>query len=268
MKQHDKPTPARVEGDRQFVIALARGLDLLRAFRSAEDRLSNQELAQLCSLPKSTVSRLTHTLMELGYLHHVQETGRYRLGIATLALSGTALSRLDLKEASTPVLQELGEQTGAMIFMSFRDDLSMVYIAASQIENCTVGSQLTVGSRVPIGVTAAGRGYLAGAPEDVRAALLSRLKTLAPAGWPRIKDGVTRAMTDLQQHGCVTSFGDWKEEIHGIAMPLSLGTELPMLVLSAAGPARRFSPDVFMDEIRPRMRAAADEITIRHAAQR
>src|SRR4030095_6610333 len=65
MKQHDRPTPRRAEGDRQFVTALARGLYLLRAFRSAEDRLSNQELAQLCSLPKSTVSRLTHTLTKL-----------------------------------------------------------------------------------------------------------------------------------------------------------------------------------------------------------
>lgn len=257
--------PARGEGDRQFVIALARGLHLLRAFRSAEDRLSNQDLARICSLPKSTVSRLTHTLTELGYLHHVHETGRYKLGIATLALSGTALSRLGLKEASTPVLQELAEQTGAMISMSFRDDLSMVYIAATQVENCAVGFQLTIGSRVPIAVTAAGRGYLAGAPEDVRDALLNRLRTLAPAGWHRINDGVRRAITDLQQHGCVTSFGEWKEEIHSIATPVSLGNELPMVVLSAAGPARHFSPDVLMDEIRPRMRAAANEIASRHS---
>jgi len=68
--------------DRHFVTALARGLRLLQVFRSGEERLSNQELAERCSLPKSTVTRLTYTLTLLGFLHHHQDTGRYRLGMA------------------------------------------------------------------------------------------------------------------------------------------------------------------------------------------
>ena len=50
--------------DRQFVTALARGLDILRAFHAGEGMLGNQEIAHRTGLPKPTVARLTHTLTE------------------------------------------------------------------------------------------------------------------------------------------------------------------------------------------------------------
>src|SRR5882757_3523955 len=58
--------------DRQFVMALARGLDVLGAFRRGEPRLGNQELAERTGLPKPTISRITHTLTQLGYLNYNQ----------------------------------------------------------------------------------------------------------------------------------------------------------------------------------------------------
>ncbi|MCO3057777.1 IclR family transcriptional regulator, partial [Pseudomonas aeruginosa] len=61
--------------DRQFVTALARGLELLRCFTPRESLLGNQELARKTGLPKPTVSRLTHTLTRLGYLRHLPQSG-------------------------------------------------------------------------------------------------------------------------------------------------------------------------------------------------
>ena len=55
------------ENDRQFITALARGLELLRCFTPKHQHLGNQELAQLTGLPKPTITRLTHTLSRLGY---------------------------------------------------------------------------------------------------------------------------------------------------------------------------------------------------------
>ena len=43
--------------DRQFVTALARGLDILRAFHAGEGMLGNQEIAHRTGLPKPTVAR-------------------------------------------------------------------------------------------------------------------------------------------------------------------------------------------------------------------
>ena len=62
--------------DRQFVVALARGLELLRAFSFDDSFLGNQEIAARTGLPKPTISRLTHTLTKLGYLNYSERLGK------------------------------------------------------------------------------------------------------------------------------------------------------------------------------------------------
>jgi hypothetical protein len=79
--KHD--VPAAPKEDRPFVTALARGLELLGAFRPDDRVLGNLELATRTALPKSTVSRLTYTLTRLGYLEPAQDGSGgagYRLG--------------------------------------------------------------------------------------------------------------------------------------------------------------------------------------------
>src|ERR1700742_3616656 len=82
---------------RHFVTALPRGLELLACFRHGDRMLGNQDLARRCLLAKSTVSRLTHTLTELGYLVYVEDSAKYSLGAATLSLGSAMISRLDIK---------------------------------------------------------------------------------------------------------------------------------------------------------------------------
>src|SRR5690606_32890354 len=89
----EAPRPKPGKQDRHFVTALSRGLDVLACFRSGSRMLGNQEISERCKLPKSTVSRLTYTLTKLGYLHYVKESGKYRLGTATLALGSAVLGR-------------------------------------------------------------------------------------------------------------------------------------------------------------------------------
>ena len=74
------------EKDRRFASTLARGLSVLRAFRASDDGLSHMEIVQRTGLPNATVSRLTFTLGELGYLSHAGKNDRYRLGPAALVL--------------------------------------------------------------------------------------------------------------------------------------------------------------------------------------
>ena len=58
------------KADPRFNTALARGLDILRSFRQGEAYLGNADLAERTGVPKATVSRLTFTLAELGYLKY------------------------------------------------------------------------------------------------------------------------------------------------------------------------------------------------------
>src|SRR3984957_16150095 len=67
-------------GGRLFVPALARGLEVLSAFRAGDRALGNLELAKRTELPKPTISRITHTLTQLGYLAYDTRLGTYELG--------------------------------------------------------------------------------------------------------------------------------------------------------------------------------------------
>ena len=91
--------------DRLFVTALARGLEVLAAFRPGELALSNQELAKRTGLPKSTVSRLSYTLTRLGYLAQDEASGHYRLGLAVLALGSTVLASYDIRQIAGPLMR-------------------------------------------------------------------------------------------------------------------------------------------------------------------
>lgn len=245
--------------DRHFVTALARGLELLRCFESAEQLLGNQQLAERCRLPKSTVTRLTYTLTQLGYLHHDRAAGHYRLGMAALGIGGSTLARLEIKEKGRPIMQALADATGLQIALGVRDRLAMVYIGSCR-GNSILTLSLDVGSRIPIATTAMGRACLATLPLVVRRDIEATLAARDPKGWSSAQPGIQQAIADLAEHGCCRSLREWKREVHGIAVPFALGQGLPELVLSAAGPAQSRSAESYLSEVRPLLITAVDAI--------
>ena len=62
------PKAAVDAADPSFATTLAHGLDVLAAFRNGSGSLSNADLANQTGLSRPTVSRLTYTLAQLGYL--------------------------------------------------------------------------------------------------------------------------------------------------------------------------------------------------------
>ena len=80
--------------DPDFVNALARGLAILRAFQLDEPLMGNVELAEATGLPKSTISRLSFTLTQLGYLRYREEYGKYELAAGVVALAYPYIARL------------------------------------------------------------------------------------------------------------------------------------------------------------------------------
>jgi DNA-binding IclR family transcriptional regulator len=247
------PKPGRLpKEDRHFVTALARGLQVLACFPSGDSQLGNQELAERCGLPKSTISRLTMTLTRLGYLIHNPETGRYRLGMATLSLGSAMLSRLDLRQVARPLMQELAAFSGASVSLGARERFSMIYI-----EHCRGPAALTlsmdVGARIPLATSAIGRAYLAMIDESERRAIVADVQSHEPAAWPKVRAGIERAVRDHAKLGVTCSFGDWQKDVNGIARAFHPGGGLPPMAISCGGPASSLSKDLLLGQVRPRL---------------
>lgn len=259
---------SKTGADRHFVTALARGLKVLKVFRSGEEHLGNQELARRCELPKSTVARLTYTLTKLGFLHHDRVAGRYRLGIATLTLAGTTLARLDAMELCRPMMQKLADHTGAFVGLAIRDGMSMLYIEARRSSDAAITLQMDVGSRVPIATTSLGRAWLALARPATRKALQDRIQALDPALWPRLESGIRKAMAEFEQTGYCCSFGEWHKDINAVSVPMRLGKEMPLILMCVAGPATILPPDVMKQEVCPSLLRTVAQIESRFKLRR
>ena len=100
-----EPAHRERESDPNFVTALARGLELLRCFRTGEAMLGNQDFVRRTGFPKATVSRLAGTLVQLGYLRYDDSLGKYALDAGVLALGFSYLSASDVVALARPVLR-------------------------------------------------------------------------------------------------------------------------------------------------------------------
>jgi len=255
----DSQAPAKHPEERYFITALARGLDVLACFRSGDTALSNQQIAERCRLPKSTVTRIAYTLAQRGYLVQVEPGGRYALGSATLALGSSMLARMDIRQFARPLMQKLADEASATLALGVRDRLSLIYTEVAR-SAATLTLTLQVGSRVPLATTAMGRAYLGFAGEDERSAILRLASEADDSVVDAIRAGIARGQEDLAAYGCATSFGEWQPDVNGIAVAFRSGGGTPITVINCGGPVSSLPRDFLLDTIRPKLIALASQL--------
>lgn len=248
----DDPFP----GDRQFVAALYRGLEILRCFRPTDTALGNQELAQRSGLPKATVSRLTYTLSKLGYLVYIEDSGKYRMGVPVLGLGYACLGGLKIRETAQPYLQALADYggDGVMTALGGRDDLSMIYIACGRNAGM-ISLQLNVGSRISLARSGMGRAYLAGITDDERETLMQKLRERAgEERWPQLEDGIRRSIEEIRTRGFCLNIGEWNAQVNSVAVPYRPPQgDLPVLAFNCGGPAYIMPREKLETDLGPRL---------------
>lgn len=246
--------------DRQFVTALARGLEILRCFQAGDPALTNQEIAERTGLPKPTVSRLTHTLRELGYLTHSGRTGAYQLGPGVLALGYAMIAALEIREHVRPYMDELAGMANVTVALGARDRLSVVYLDVCRGEQ-TISLSRSVGSRLPLATTSMGRAIMAALPEAEREYLLRALRERDPDHYPAIERGIRRAADELAAQGFCTSFGDWLPDVNAVGAPLLSVDGEHLYGLNAGGPSFLVPPEILLEKLGPRLAEITRELS-------
>lgn len=145
--------------DPRFAMTLARGLSVLRSFRTTDDGLSNAELAERTGLPKSTVSRLTWTLRRLGYLTQSERDDRFRPGPTLVAVGHVAAVSLSFMEPAHGLMARLANDTGTLVALTVRDGGKLVLIRTWRPTNVS-SLWLDVGYRLPIAGYSSARAFV------------------------------------------------------------------------------------------------------------
>jgi DNA-binding IclR family transcriptional regulator len=226
--------------DRQFVTALARGLEVLRCFKPSDRHLGNQDIAERTGLPKPTVSRLTYTLTRMGYLYHDEKLGKYQLGSGVLSLGYSFITNMDVLKIARPLMQELADYSHTVVSVGSRDRLGMVYLDGRHSIAATVSLRREPGTRVPIATTAMGRALLCGLPEHEREKLMD-------------KAGIEQALRDYNERGFCLSIGDWRSDVNAVGVPMLPIAGCRLLTFNSAAPSFVLRQHMLEDDIGPRL---------------
>lgn len=181
--------------------------------------MGNNDISAATGLPKATVTRLTHTLTELGYLNRIDRLGTYELNASLLALGYCVLSNIRAREIAHEHMQKLADFGDAMVALGSRDRLSMIYV-----DLCTSGSlrtlHLNVGSRVSMHNSAMGRAFLSGITEKEREYFFDRFKAELGREWKPMRARIEESIEQIRQRGFCLVDGEWQRDVRSVAAPL------------------------------------------------
>lgn len=240
--------------DRQFITALARGLEVLRAFEPGDGILGNQEIAARTGLPKPTVSRITHTLTCLGYLKYLPRLEKYQLGSAVLAFGQSYHANMLICDVARPHMLDLATATRGTVALGDRDRLSMIYIELQRGVSTIILRQ-DIGSRLPLENTAMGWAYLSRAPEGVRRQIMDALKAKHGKDWPPIRKAIANAEKEIAERGFCIAAGTWTPDINGCAVPFVAADGQMVLAFNLGGPSFVLTEEKLREDAGPRLAA-------------
>ena len=243
---------------RRSVQSVDRALDLLEALASSEGEVSITSLAHRTSLHVSTVHRLLTTLLRRGYVRQNPDTSRYFTG-AKLATLAEGTSRFnELRHRARSILKTLTDQTRETSNLVVLDDLMAVYIDTVPSPH-VVRMFTTIGNRVPLHATGAGKALLSWLPPDRRESLLDRLDLRAHTARTIIeKPTLRRALEEIRERGYAVDDEEFDEGVRCVAVAVG-PVGAPLAAISVSAPSSRMTRQR-CGELAPLLRRASSEL--------
>jgi DNA-binding IclR family transcriptional regulator len=249
----------REGGGGDVIQVVSRAFDILRCFEGHEARLGNLDIASRCSLPRSTVSRLTHTLTRMGQLVYLPQDQKYRLGAGALAMSTSMARGLQFRSLIRRRLQDAAERIPGTIGFVVPDRFHMVYLEYARAHRAA-GLNSSTGTRLSIARTAAGHAYVAALDAPAAEALIADMTRELPDEADNLRPWMAQDRQSLHENGYVVSCKLWHPRIHGIAVPLWSAKYRTFLVISIGVVAAVYDTVRLRDDIAPQLFALRDDI--------
>jgi IclR family transcriptional regulator, pca regulon regulatory protein len=221
--------------DREFVTALARGLDVIQIFDRDHPELTLSQVAARTGLSAATARRFLHTLRELGYIDTVEK--RFFLKPKVVSLGSAFLDAGRIEEVVLPFLREVVAETGDSSSLGILEGTEVLYVANFSSQR-RVRLTAGVGARFPAYAVSIGRVLLAALDTKEIDLYLSKVKLeqLTPATVVG-KTAIKRLLTQVRADGYSAVIDDLEEGLGAVAVPVHLrGDVVASLNCSAFAP--------------------------------
>jgi IclR family transcriptional regulator, pca regulon regulatory protein len=161
---------ADAAGD-DFLEALARGLSVIEAFDRDRRQLTLSDVAKIVGLPRASVRRILHTLVQLRYAERNERM--FRLSPRVLTLARAYLQSNAVTDILQPALERLSEEVNESCSAAVLDGEDITMIAHASPKRI-IPFSAQIGFRVPAIASALGRVLLAELEDRRLDAFLSR----------------------------------------------------------------------------------------------
>jgi IclR family acetate operon transcriptional repressor len=208
---------------------------VLDAFLDVPGEAGTNEIARRTGINASTVSRLLSTLVSGGFVEHLPESGRYRLGPHLMRLANHALSQIDLRTLARPHLVALEEETGETATLSIAGEGEAVTVDFV-VSRATVASVARIGRPSVAHATATGKVMLAFGPTARFSAELEVFTDRTITSSKRLM----REIAAVREQGWAEAVKEREADLNAIAAPIFGSSGELAAILGLQGPASRF----------------------------
>jgi IclR family mhp operon transcriptional activator len=205
--------------------SLVKGLDILAALnRRTSGSASITELGRMTGLHRTTIKRLLETLRQEGYVESDATTNLYRLTFRVQTLSYGFRDNVQISEIAWPQMRAISKSlVWPCSLVSLEGDEMVVRVSTRSYSPLSFHPGMP-GRRMPLLTTAAGRAYLAFAPEQEQKLLLDMLRERTDTNAAHAQDArfIRTLLSETRQRGYALNRGEWDVEprFGGVAVPL------------------------------------------------
>ena len=213
------------------VLTVTRGMQVLRAFKSDRAALANSELVRRTGLPKATVSRLTSTLIQLGFLRRVRGGREFELAATPLGIGHAFIATSELLQTADPLMQELADHLNVSVALTIPDGLDMLYVGY-RVGQKVATLRLGIGSVLPMATTSIGHAFLWALPLPEQERRIALLKRHAGSKATLLDQDIRRSFAELNATGTCAVLGGYQRAAYGVALPIFVGRDRVVMSLS------------------------------------
>jgi IclR family transcriptional regulator, pca regulon regulatory protein len=246
-----------------FIEALARGLEVITAFRPNRPTMSLTDIATATGLARPTARRILLTLAELGYVR--AEGSAFALTPRVLDLGVAYVGSMGLWEVARPHLVRLSEKTNESCSIAQLDGSDIVYVARVAVPKI-VALAVQIGTRFPALQTSLGKVLLAAlCPEEVDAVLAEPGRSGLTPRWQPDREEREAALREVRARGWALTDEQLAMGIRSVAAPLRDGSGAVIAAVNVNTHAAETSLEHLVEHHLPLLLHTAGEISADYA---
>ena len=243
----------------EFIEAIARGLDVIRAFGATGQSLSLSDLSTSTGLARPTVRRILLTLDELGYVR--SENGSFSLTPRVLDLGMAYVSSSSIWEIARPHLTSLSEAVHESCSLAQLDGSDIVYVARVAVPKL-VALSVTIGTRFPAAATSLGKVLLAALdPAELARVLAIPSRSSVVPSWRPDAAELEASLREVRAAGWALTDQQLAPAIRSVAAPVRDGSGRVVAAVNVNAHALETSVETLVGSHLPRLLTAAGAIS-------